>query len=629
MCRITQLIPLALLILSAGATCVRTQQAPPPPEEELVLSLGPSGKLLKGTVLHFTGSGFPKAERGIIQIYFKGVASSDEDGLVQVDFSIAPSVHDTRNLSYTVDESFLNRFGKAPSLFNGNLEARTSYGSGAPEQRSALPALFTLHRTLTPRLDSLAQQSLFMGSVLKLNGQDFLQASEGGTRITLEGSFSLDEGGAIAVNKNLDGAYHSRDRIAARVDPTWFGLKPGRFDGTITLRNRHHEGAEVKSNTLGPLTLYLSKSYISEITPTQFRRGQKIILRGRGFLETGGGATVWGMVYRLEGQFATSQGTTDLTGANAIELIPDLVSYEGDEAEYILRVEKLPTGEIVGLGANPGTFSGTVTPITVYGGTEQVNLPFSTSLRVNKQLQVVYLKFLPDFTDGLRIFGLRNVEAEIRKRVQDVLERDYSYWNLEFRTVRPTDFAEYSVIEIGGRDPNGMGLFGLDNTMGKDLGNLRFDDVIGGMNAESREAGFYAYGGVFAESFLAMSAAAHEALPIASNRFDLIFDSFRPDRGGTAVAATEFPGGPRKTQIELAIRVLGNLIGNTACHEIGHSLGMAINEGSFHNIFFGEKQIMDSGGERSFEERAELDGKGPAIFTLDHQQYLDDILPLD
>ena len=54
---------------------------------------------------------------------------------------------------------------------------------------------------------------------------------------------------------------------------------------------------------------------------------------------------------------------------------------------------------------------------------------------------------------------------------------------------------EYGIVDCG-EDPNGSGLFGLDNTAGKDVGNERFDDVIGGFNADTRAQGYAAYGGI-------------------------------------------------------------------------------------------------------------------------------------
>ena len=65
-----------------------------------------------------------------------------------------------------------------------------------------------------------------------------------------------------------------------------------------------------------------------------------------------------------------------------------------------------------------------------------------------------------------------------------------------------------------------------------------------------------------------------------------------------------------------------------ALHEIGHSLGLAnpYAEG-FHNAGDGENRLMDSGGDRPFFERAELEGQGPGVFCDDEYQYLREVLP--
>ena len=63
-----------------------------------------------------------------------------------------------------------------------------------------------------------------------------------------------------------------------------------------------------------------------------------------------------------------------------------------------------------------------------------------------------------------------------------------------------------------------------------------------------------------------------------------------------------------------ALLVLGNLIGTTMTHELGHPLGLANpsnKSGSYHNNGSLAGRIMNPGGLRSFRERAELVGSGP------------------
>ena len=70
-----------------------------------------------------------------------------------------------------------------------------------------------------------------------------------------------------------------------------------------------------------------------------------------------------------------------------------------------------------------------------------------------------------------------------------MVERDYAGINLELRDELPTDFALFSQGELSGPDPNGIGLIGYDNTPGKDEGNLRLYDRIGGVNALTQQGG--------------------------------------------------------------------------------------------------------------------------------------------
>jgi hypothetical protein len=209
-----------------------------------------------------------------------------------------------------------------------------------------------------------------------------------------------------------------------------------------------------------------------------------------------------------------------------------------------------------------------------------------------------------------------------------VVHRDYTGINVAFTEEIPTEFAEYGVVEIGGEDPNGANLFGLDNTEGKDVGNIRFNDIIGGVNAETAEEGYYAYGGIFVASFLGLSATLGQGeLPITDPRFDMVFEPFSPELGGVPATAEELYQGERAGALAEAIRVLGNLIGNTVTHEVGHSLGLTSIDGQFHNVGDNEGWIMDAGIHRPFAERAELDGISPAVFSPFNREYLEAVLP--
>ena len=91
----------------------------------------------------------------------------------------------------------------------------------------------------------------------------------------------------------------------------------------------------------------------------------------------------------------------------------------------------------------------------------------------------------------------------------------------------PDDWVWYAQVDVTGIDPNGLGLMGYDNSPGKDVGNLRLYDHIGGVNALTQQDGYPGYGGIFVESFLAFSEhppSGIASVPGASPSFDDIFD---------------------------------------------------------------------------------------------------------
>ena len=88
------------------------------------------------------------------------------------------------------------------------------------------------------------------------------------------------------------------------------------------------------------------------------------------------------------------------------------------------------------------------------------------------------------------------------------------------------------------------------------------------------------------------------------------------------------PSTDRKVQVACAVFVLGNLIGTTLTHETGHSLGLANPDSDgFHNPGDQPNRLMEAGGDRPFEERAEIRARGPAVFCGDEFSYLKKILP--
>ena len=84
--------------------------------------------------------------------------------------------------------------------------------------------------------------------------------------------------------------------------------------------------------------------------------------------------------------------------------------------------------------------------------------------------------------------------------------------------------AEVIKAVVGATDCTLVGA--VDNTPGKDVGNLRLSDSIGGSNAEVQEDGAPGYGGVFIESYLWWSSHPELSLerPAGAPPVDPLFD---------------------------------------------------------------------------------------------------------
>ncbi|MBN2495775.1 MAG: hypothetical protein JXR96_14375 [Deltaproteobacteria bacterium] len=574
--------------------------------------------ILPGTWVQVTGSGFVSENEGSLTVLLEQGGGSP--------WQISPERISDTALRFRIDDGLFHSLG-GPGSLSCTLRVRADTPRGS---RSAeVPVSWTFLETLQPELRSFSpadEDIVYLGSEIHATGSGFLLEGEGSTELRLSGTFTPDEGEPLTFDgsEKIVLAGESRERLGGPLPAEGFGIHPGVFHGQVQAVNVHAGGQEIASAAMESVFVELGPTVLTRVEPAEASRGQWIDLYGRGFV-AGSARTV----IRIVGTFTDSQmQVVNYPESDPLQIVPEVVS--GEQMRYVLRVVPDGHGGLTGLGAVPGMLRGEATPVVYFGADVQegLQLPGVVSFQVLTQKQVVYLSYLPGFTDALRDFGLRNVESQIRDRIWEVIERDYQGINVEFRKVRPTDFVEYAVIEIGGLDPNGMGLMGLDNTMGKDTGNFYFDDVVGGMNADSREGGHYAFGGVFVSSYLAFSPKSEDPMPLASEVFDDVFGPFMESQGGQPVEAREYPDGERGPEIGLAIHALGSMIGNTVSHEIGHTLGLAHGPPDlFHNIVPLDNQIMDAGLYREFEERAELNGKGPAAWTQDNRSYLLEILP--
>jgi len=605
--------------------------------EGLALSAIEPPVVVTGTTLAIAGDSFVDAPWGDSTLHLVGTA-----GARTVDVAIPAVFVDYDHMTAAVDPTVIAALGADQGVvrFAGQAVMEVVSAVDGETYRSE-PLTLTLDAaaTLVPEVTTVQTGGLlFVNDRVQVDGRGFLLGGdEGQTVAVITGCFQPTGSGTCTPVTRREvvtqpSAPYQRDQISFRFVPAIAGIREGDFSGAVVIENRHAGGATLASASF-PIDYSLVSAQIFQVTPPAASLGQYVLIDGGGFVGGEAGALT---EIRLVGTF-TPTGQTQGAPVDLI-LIPEFES--GNRVRYVVSTDDA-LGQAIDLRTVTGSFTGTIQPIVSYGGDQVSGPTTSVALGIAPVKQVVHLDFRPSYVESLRQFGLRAVDQQIRAQVVATVRAAYPAVNLEVRTEPPTDFALYSLVEIHGPDPNGMGLFGYDNSPGKDTGNLRLWDRLGGVNAVTQQDGYPGYGGVFIESLMAFSQhpASGPSAPIADPLFDELFDPFRPDRGdiivgadlsgGVAVVtAGQCPAGDRSTRIGCAVYAMGNLIGTTLAHEIGHSLGLAnpYSEG-FHDFGDEPNRLMDAGGDRPFAERAVLGGRGPAVFCDDEYQYLREILP--
>lgn len=610
--------------------------------------------LLPGSRIDLVGGGFAEAARASTRVRLRGNFNPSGGNTHYTDAVLAAQAVDDRHAFAVVDGELWARLFGAVGEFDGDVLAQSvSALDGHVRESAPVRVAIAIADTVQPTLSAVAGGPLHVNDAVVLSGSGFLLGTgEGETRAVVDGCFVRDGsapggGGGCAgvavhgvelVARPLPSAPWDRTQVAFAFSPAIAGIKPGAFSGTVAVRNVF-AGGDVKPAGTRSLAATIGKPEVGMVAPLRASLGQFVDVTGAGFVGDAGDEVT---LLHFVGSFVADGSTKAPPAAVDLTLVPHFAS--GTRLRYVLD-EADALGRLVDLRKVSGQFSGQVTPIVRKGADEVVGAPSNATLAIAPVKQVVYVRFLPSYVESLRLYGLSTADAEVRKRIFSVCARDYAGVNIEFRDTPPQDFALYSEVDVEGPDPNALGLLGYDNTPGKDVGNQRLFDRIGGVNATTQSDGFPGFGGIFAENFLGFSS--HPAPRVAridgdATRFDAIFDPVRPDvgsavSGGELVAFVPLadggrclgPGRDRQTQIACAVFVFGNLIGSTLTHEVGHSLGLADPTGErFHDPSGTPGRLMNAGGDRPFEERAQLGGLAPAVFCDGEYGYLKRILPL-
>lgn len=613
----------ALLLLSA---CGADEGSPEGVPDLAVTQWGPQ-TVMRSTPLTLWGHGFVPPHLGKMTVQFDGMV-----GTQTVNHSAVLGYVDDNTAQWVVAPDFFAEVVVQDMPFIGKMKIKREVFGYSGKQSVELNLTLYVVRNIEPQFASLEQGAAWIGDSVTINGGGLLMHEEGQTMLFLSGSFKVSSPPMVkSVNAvAFPLSVHDRNQAEFIISPDKFGVYPGTFTGTARLENYVVGEEPTESLEIQGVTLSILPPIVESVTPNVVRRGQRVHISGRGFTPidpVGETATL----LLLDGLFKTEAGKElSFTGNDAMLLFPEEFS-NNTYMELVLRVTLDVNGNPTGLGLLPGVFTGTASPQLFFGGETFIGDALDFTIQIAHQLQVVYVKFLPSFDDSFHAFGLYEVRNAVKDKILERCNRDYSAYNVTFVSKRPEDYADYSVIELSGQDPNGANLLGLDNTTGKDVNNLRFNDIVGGKNAETEEQGYYAYGGVFLESFLLFSPTISTGTTsLASPRFDDLLGDFIPQLSGKPVEPGEYPGGPRQAAVLQAIQTLGNLVAGTVAHEIGHSLGLSMVPGQpeeYHNVGDNPAWLMDAGSFRPFAERAEIDGSGPEVFAPYNHDYLQTILP--
>jgi hypothetical protein len=603
--------------------------------EGLALTRIDPALILPGTKMVLTGQSFVPATLGTTQVRIHGMLGASE-----LDLEANAQVISGSRIEVAASDELFAALGSAGE-FVGEVVVEVTSTVDKKLHTAPLQSKLSFVATVTPRLDAIGDQVSFVNQPTAVSGDGFLLGGDEGTsNAELTGCFTpLGQSTCGAMKTVVIPARpmspFDRTQVSFPYITAISGIGPGAFDGTVVMVNAFASGDERRS-VEKKVHFDIQKPAIFGASTTAASVGQFVIINGGGFV---GGNADEVTLLDLKGSFTPDNGSARPID---LELVPEFVS--GPQVRYVLS-ESDPLGKLVDLRKESGLIQGTVQPIVADATSKVSGDAIPVQLLILPIRQVVWVHFLDSYVESLRRFGLRAADPQLRARVLAVAARDYAGVNVEFRAAEPDDFALYATVDLAGPDPNGAGLLGYDNTPGKDTDNLRLYDHIGGVNAVTQEDGSPGYGGVFVEGFFGFSKHPNGLamqLPDDNTTFDPIFDPFRLDAGGLELTAGELatldppmlddgsscPAHDRRGQISCAIWVLGTIIGSTMTHEVGHSLGLANPYGSgYHDAGDLPNRLMEVGGARPFDERAELNGLGPAVFCDTAYDYLRSILP--
>ncbi len=613
-------VSLAAAVALSTLACGSDAPPPPPPDERPIIgNVEAPTPTLEGSLLRVTGSRF----EFLGDAPFLALDGPDGGDDLPLERAGAPG-----ELFFRVTAGLVGSLGNGLHALDGTLHGDN--GTSDP-----YPVDLEIASELSISLDEVPSGLVHRNDLGVVRGGGILGEGEGTVYAHFEGTFSADAGGSAAVDVRIPVApaeRYDRERGVVRLTTAIGGLATGSFDGTITLESEPASGGTLASSPLSTSLTFIGPELYA-FSPSEVYLEQVVTVQGAGFLGGPDEPDELTIVH-IDGTFEPEDG---LPRAVSEDLVLDWIS--GTELRTTISAEVRSARLVSALfGASRGVFTGRATLTVVKGVEELSSTPVDFALTLAGMKQVVWVQFIPGFYVSLARFGLQGAYGRIEELVRERMQSIYADYNVDIRLEQPTDFSEngFARVEVGGPDPTGRGLFGYDNTPGKDVYNTRLFDRIGGANSERQQQDDApGYGGVFVESFLYFSS--HPDLPgtppLSRPDPDPLFDEiFNPVRSRTAsLAELDGEGDPARVDaVQRAFHALASMIGETTAHELGHSLGLANPRGSptsFHNATDDPGCLMDNGGNRTIAERTDQPGAEPTHLCHDAPSYLAEIMP--
>jgi hypothetical protein len=476
----------------------------------------------------------------------------------------------------------------------------------------------TARAVLTPAVSDITGSVFQLGRPVELPIGAVLSPSEGSTRFTLTGTlFSDDDSGDREVQ--ITGTVQLPDNDRARGTLALPGLSPGVLEGALTLANE-----SISGRSTAEVTAEFEAAFIA---PTPTPPTNAIIAPGFELPVFDGLSTDGDVV-----------PVAEFTGTDAFG---DSITWqpECDARDGRLWCAFAPDSAGAAAGFDELGPAGRELEVQVRLILNDPEFPVlservSSTIQLVPAVQYVRVTFEPGFYRTLERFGLQvaavEIEAKAIARMNLHIDSDRVRFVSE-NTPIPAAPAYTTTVAIAGPDPSGRGLLGFDNSPGKDVGNQRLGDRIGG--AQSGGAGETEFGGVFVESFLFWSTEPLEGLarPASAQTSDPLFDSIFAEfiRVPATLDELQSDSNIRNDAATRAVEALAALIAETSAHEVGHALGLAspeVPDGSFHRVDDGPLCLMDAGNARPLRERMGLDG-GLSGLCGDEAAYIRAVLP--